>query len=47
MSGGRLLLGATPKFRDDTWSSILQHGLLHLMFGITTAFVAKQAERRL
>ena len=45
------LIGPTAKVSPMLWrdnkSSIAQHGLLHLMFGITTAFVAKQAERRL
>ena len=45
------LIGPTAKVSQALWrdnkSSLAQHGLLHLLFGITTAFVAKQAERRL
>ncbi len=45
------LIGPTAKVRPALWrdnkSSVAQHGLLHLLFGITAAFVAKQAERRL
>jgi len=40
-------LGVTPSLSKDTTSSIVQHGLFHVLFGVTTALVADRAARRL
>ena len=37
----------TPPLWRDSKTSIAQHGLIHLLFGVTTALVAGQAARRL
>ncbi len=37
----------SPVLWRDSKSSIAQHGLIHLLFGVTTAVVAKRAARRL
>ena len=41
------LLGVTPKLQNDTRSSIVQHGLFHLVFGIATALAADRVARRI
>ena len=40
-------LGVTPKPWRDTPASIVQHGLLHLLFGAVTALVADRVARRI
>lgn len=41
------LLGLTPKLQDDTRSSIVQHGSIHLLFGIATATIADRLARKI
>ena len=41
------VLGITPKLQDDTRASIVQHGLIHLGFGIATALIADRVARRI
>ena len=40
-------LGVTPKLSQDTSSSIVRHGLFHVLFGVTTAVVADRVAPRL
>ncbi len=40
-------LQVTPKLSQDTMTSLVQHGLCHLLFGFTTAIVADRTARRL
>ena len=40
-------LGVTPKLTRDSSSSIVQHGLFHILFGVVTAEVADRVARRL
>lgn len=40
-------LRVTPKPQDDTPASLAQHGLLHVLFGVTTAVVADRVARRI
>lgn len=41
------MLRITPKLSKDTTASIVQHGLFHVLFGVTTAVVADRVGRRL
>lgn len=40
-------LGLTPRLQDDTRSSIVQHGSMHLMFGVATAMLADRVARKI
>ncbi len=40
-------LGVTPRLSRDTTASIVQHGLFHMLFGITTAVTADRVARRI
>ncbi len=40
-------LRVTPKLSRDTPSSIVQHGLFHVLFGVATAVVADRVARRI
>lgn len=41
------MLRVTPKLSKDTPSSIVQHALFHVLFGVTTALVADRVARRI
>jgi hypothetical protein len=41
------LAGVSPKLWRDSGANIAQHGALHIMFGVVTAFVARSVGRRL
>lgn len=40
-------LRVTPPLSRDTSSSIVQHGLFHVVFGVITALVADRVSRRI
>ena len=40
-------LGVTPRLSRDSKASIVQHGMFHLLFGVTTAVTADRVARRI
>ena len=40
-------LGVTPRLSRDTIDSVVQHGLFHVLFGVTTAVATERIARRI
>ncbi len=40
-------MGVTPRLSRDTKASIVQHAMLHVLFGVTTAVTADRIARRI
>ncbi len=41
------VLGVTPRLSRDSTASIVQHGMFHVLFGVTTAVTADRVARRI